>query len=119
MNIVGLLVRQINQTLQHRQLQIQLTEDAKRWVVEQTCADRNYGARRLRRALQKFVEDPLSGALIEGRLTGSSLIEIYKADNDALAIRPLAEEGLADLENLADGEGRNDESLSTGEMALR
>jgi len=33
--------------------------------------------------------------LIEDRLTGSSLIEIYKADNETLAIRPLAEEGLA------------------------
>ena len=117
--IVGLLVRQMNQTLQHRQLQIQLTEDAKRWVVEQTCADRSYGARPLRRALQKFVEDPLSEALIEGRLTGSSLIEIYKADNDTLAIRPLAEEGLADLENLADGGGRNEKSFKAGEMALR
>ena len=119
LNIVGLLVRQMNQTLQHRQLQIQLTEDAKRWVVEQTCADRSYGARPLRRALQKFVEDPLSEALIEGRLTGSSLIEIYKADNDALAIRPLAEESLADLETLASGEGRSDESFKAGEMILR
>jgi ATP-dependent Clp protease ATP-binding subunit ClpC len=71
-------------------------------VVEQTCTARSYGARApLRRALQKFVEDPLSEALIEGLLTGSSLIEIYKAENDTLAIRPLAEEGLADLENLA------------------
>jgi len=57
-------------------------------------------------------------ALIEGRLTGSSLIEIYKADNDLLRIRPLAEESLADLENLADGGGRNDESFKAGEMAL-
>jgi ATP-dependent Clp protease ATP-binding subunit ClpC len=30
--------------------------------VKQTCADRSYGARALRRALQKFVEDPLSEA---------------------------------------------------------
>lgn len=91
LSIVGLLVRQMNQTLQHRQLQIQLTEDAKRWVVEQTCADRSYGARPLRRALQKFVEDPLSEALIEGRLAGSSLIEIFLDDN-RLGIRPLLTE---------------------------
>ena len=60
-----------------------------------------------------------SKVLIEGRLTGSSLIEIYKADNDALAIRPLAEESLADLETLASGEGRSDESFKAGEMILR
>ncbi|MDX2044703.1 MAG: hypothetical protein SF097_26065 [Acidobacteriota bacterium] len=57
--------------------------------------------------------------MIEGRLTGSSLIEIYKGENDLLAIRPLAEEGLADLETLADGESKNDESFKAGEMALR
>ena len=57
--------------------------------------------------------------LIEGRLTGSSLIEIYKADNVTLAICLLTEEGLADLENLADCGGKNDESFKPGEMALR
>ncbi len=93
-NIVGLLVRQMNQTLQHRQLQIQLTDEAKRWVVEQTCTDRSYGARPLRRALQRYVEDPLSDALIQGQLAGTSLIEIY-LDNNSLGIRPLlAEEEL-------------------------
>mgnify|MGYP001594420941 FL=1 len=87
-NVVGLLIRQMNQTLSHRQIQIQLTEEAKRWIVEQTCADRSYGARPLRRALQKFVEDPLSDALIQGQLAEVSLIEIF-LDNNALGIRPL------------------------------
>lgn len=72
----------------------------------------------MRRALQKFVEDPLSEALIEGRLAGSSLIEIY-LDNNSLGIRPLAEESLADLQNLADGGGGANESFKAGEMTLR
>lgn len=42
------------------QLQIQLTDEVKRWVIEQTCTARSYGARPLRRALQRYVEDPLS-----------------------------------------------------------
>lgn len=97
-NIVGLLVRQMNQTLRQRQLQIQLTDEAKRWVVEQTCTDRSYGARPLRRALQRFVEDPLSDALIQGQLAGTSLIEIF-LDNNSLGIRPLlAEEELEPAE---------------------
>ncbi len=120
LSIVGLLVRQMNQTLQHRQLQIQLTEDAKRWVVEQTCSDRSYGARPLRRALQKFVEDPLSEALIEGRLAGASLIEIFK-DNNGLAIRPLPEDGLSNLriENKVKAEDLDEESLKSEEIILR
>ncbi|MEK7834200.1 MAG: hypothetical protein AAB401_24140, partial [Acidobacteriota bacterium] len=39
-------------------------------------------------ALQKFVEDPLSDALIQGQLAEVSLIEIF-LDNNALGIRPL------------------------------
>ncbi|HEX9003664.1 MAG TPA: ATP-dependent Clp protease ATP-binding subunit [Blastocatellia bacterium] len=88
LNIVGLLANQMNQTLRHRGLEIQLTEGAKRWIVEQTCTDRSYGARPLRRALQRHVEDPLSEALIQGQLSGVSVIEIV-LDGDKLGIRPL------------------------------
>ena len=35
-------------------------EDAAKYILEKTCADRSYGARPLRRALQKYIEDPLS-----------------------------------------------------------
>ncbi len=88
LNIVGLLADQMNQTLRHRGLEIRLTEGAKRWIVEQTCTDRSYGARPLRRALQRHIEDPLSEALIQGELAGASLIEIFLNDNK-LGIRPL------------------------------
>ncbi|MBL8190883.1 MAG: hypothetical protein JNK38_22895 [Acidobacteria bacterium] len=75
-----MLVHQVNQTLRHLQLQIQLTKDAK---VEQTCADRSYGASPSAPSVAEIRRRPtLREALIEGRLTGSSLIEIYKADHD-------------------------------------
>ena len=51
--------------------------------MDKTCADRSYGARPLRRALQKYVEDPLSEALIQGQLGEASLIEVY-VDGDEL-----------------------------------
>ncbi len=66
--IIDLLVGQINETLVHRQVQIAMTPEARQWILEKTCSDRNYGARPLRRALQKYVEDPLSEALIQGGL---------------------------------------------------
>ena len=66
LRIIDLLVGQINETLVHRQVQIALTPEARQWILEKTCSDRNYGARPLRRALQKYVEDPLSEALIQG-----------------------------------------------------
>lgn len=93
--IVGILVSLLNRTLIRRKLQVQMTEDAKRWIVEKTCADRTYGARPLRRALQKYVEDPLSEALIQGRFNETSVIEVY-LEGDALQYRAVALEELDD-----------------------
>jgi ATP-dependent Clp protease ATP-binding subunit ClpC len=89
LRIVGLLVGRMNETLINRRLEVRLTHEAKQWIVEQTCADRSYGARPLRRALQRFVEDPLSEALIQGRIADSSIVEIF-LDENGLSHRSIA-----------------------------
>jgi ATP-dependent Clp protease ATP-binding subunit ClpC len=91
LEIVGLQVEQLNKTLSRRGLEVRLTEDARRWIVEKTCADRSYGARPLRRALQKYVEDPISEALIQGSLGGATLIEVFREGNE-LSHRPVGVE---------------------------
>jgi ATP-dependent Clp protease ATP-binding subunit ClpC len=91
LQIVDLLIAQMNRTLQQRELEIRLTAPVRRWIVDKTCADRSYGARPLRRALQRYVEDPLADALMEGRLSDTSVVEIYLA-GDALDCRPLRSE---------------------------
>jgi ATP-dependent Clp protease ATP-binding subunit ClpC len=93
--IVGLLIAQLNRTLIRRKLQVQMTADAKRWIVEKTCSDRTYGARPLRRALQKHVEDPLSEALIGGLFTEASIVEVY-LEGDALQYRPVELEEMSE-----------------------
>ena len=80
LRIIDLLVSQINETLVHRQVQIAMTPEARQWILEKTCGDRNYGARPLRRAFQKYVEDPLSEALIQGGLQRPATLEIYLAE---------------------------------------
>jgi ATP-dependent Clp protease ATP-binding subunit ClpC len=92
--IVGLLVEQMNVTLRHRKLEVILTDQARRWIVEQTCGDRSYGARPLRRALQRYVEDPISEALIQGRLGAASFVEVF-VEEHGLGVRPLASEELS------------------------
>ncbi len=82
LEVVQLQVEQINKTLSTRALEVRLTDEAKRWIVAKTCADRSYGARPLRRALQKHVEDPLSEALIQGLLTEATLIEVFLDVNE-------------------------------------
>src|SRR5256712_7219913 len=88
LEVVQLQIDQINKTMARHGLEVRLAEEAKRWIVEKTCADRSYGARPLRRALQKHVEDPLSEALIQGQLVDSSLIEVF-LDGDELNYRPV------------------------------
>jgi ATP-dependent Clp protease ATP-binding subunit ClpC len=78
--IIGLLVDQVNVNLVAKQVKIHLAPDASRYILEQTCGDRSYGARPLRRALQKFIEDPLSEALIQGSLPRPSELEVYLSD---------------------------------------
>jgi ATP-dependent Clp protease ATP-binding subunit ClpC len=80
LQIIDLMVGQVNQNLAAKQISIRLTSEAAHYILEQTCADRNYGARPLRRALQKFVEDPLSEALIQGSLPRPAELEVYLSE---------------------------------------
>jgi ATP-dependent Clp protease ATP-binding subunit ClpC len=69
-----------------------VTEDARKWILEKTITDRSYGARPLRRALQKYVEDPLSEALIQGSIKNRpAFVEVY-LDNNQLFYREVGEE---------------------------
>jgi ATP-dependent Clp protease ATP-binding subunit ClpC len=98
LQIVELMVGLTNQNLAQKNISIVLSPEAARWVVEKTCTDRSYGARPLRRALQKYVEDPLSEALIQGEVQAPAVLEVivaneglyYRSVNDKLvAATPL------------------------------
>jgi ATPases with chaperone activity, ATP-binding subunit len=89
LEVVQLQVDLINRTMSRHGFEVRLTDEAKRWIVEKTCADRSYGARPLRRALQKYVEDPLSEALIQGQLSDSELVEVFLS-GDTLDYRPIS-----------------------------
>jgi ATP-dependent Clp protease ATP-binding subunit ClpC len=91
LDVIQLQVDQINVTMMRHGFEVKLTDEAKEWIVQKTCADRSYGARPLRRALQKYVEDPLSEALIQGQLIDASLIEVF-LDGDDLNYRPIGVE---------------------------
>jgi len=56
------------------------------WIIDITCKDRSYGARPLRRAIQRHIEDPLAEELIRGHLQGGE-IEVY-LESGQLAYRP-------------------------------
>ena len=76
----------LNDNLVDRQLKITLTSEVADWIIDLTCKDRSYGARPLRRAIQRYVEDPLSEELIRGHLRGGE-VEVY-LDAGQLSYRP-------------------------------
>ena len=101
MQIMELLVQQMNANLAHKSITLSVTDEAKQWILEKTASDRTYGARPLRRALQRYVEDPLSEALIAGGITARpAFLEVY-LENNQLFYRPISQDGEDKVEGLA------------------
>jgi ATP-dependent Clp protease ATP-binding subunit ClpC len=71
--ITRLLLEQLNGNLVDRRLRVDASDEVVDWIIEITCRDRSYGARPLRRAIQRHVEDPLAEELIRGHLRGGDL----------------------------------------------
>ena len=86
--IVDLQVAKLNDVIAPRHLTIVLTDEARRWLIDKTLVDRKYGARPLKRALQKYVEDELSEALIQGLISEESIVEINPG-GDKLSFREI------------------------------
>jgi len=65
-SIVDLQMAEIRSRMQEHGLEVELTPTARSWLAR-VGFDQNFGARPLRRALQKFVESPLSISLLSGQ----------------------------------------------------
>jgi ATP-dependent Clp protease ATP-binding subunit ClpC len=94
--IIDLQIGKLNEMLASRALQVRITDEAKQWLIKKTCTDRSYGARPLKRALQRNVEDELSEALIQGELSEESLVEVF-CENDKLTFRAVRLEQIEDV----------------------
>src|SRR4030081_1792111 len=87
--ITRLLVDQLNANLKEKGITVSIKNDGVDWLLQKTLTDRSYGARPLRRALQKYIEDPLSEALIQGTITTRpAFIEVFLEANK-LYYRPV------------------------------
>ncbi len=73
-SIVELMVKDLKGRLAERKLNLELTEAAKAWLVKQGY-DPVYGARPLRRAVERYVENPLSARILRGEFAdGDSVL---------------------------------------------
>ena len=66
--ITRMLVEQLNKNLKEKGIVISIDDAAVRWLLARTIKNRSYGARPLRRAIQRHVEDTLSEAFIRGQI---------------------------------------------------
>jgi ATP-dependent Clp protease ATP-binding subunit ClpC len=78
--IVDLQMQEIGERLGERGLKVELTEEACGWLAN-IGYDSAFGARPLRRALQKHIESPLSVSLLEGKYSEGDTI-LVKVDED-------------------------------------
>jgi len=88
--IVGILFGQVAGRLAEEQLTLRRTAAATEFLVERGY-DEQYGARPLKRAVQRYVEDPLSEKILMGEVSKGDEIEVdVGPDNAALAFRVLS-----------------------------
>ncbi len=79
--IVELLLLRIRESMAERELQLELTEPAKDLLVEKGW-DPAMGARPLRRAIQRYIEDPLADFVLREQLTPGATVVVDPAEGD-------------------------------------
>jgi len=85
--IVAMLVREVAERLAEQGIVIELTDEAKEFLVGVDYQSA-YGARPLRRAVQQYVEDPLSEHILRGEFPpGSSVVIDVSAESETLEFR--------------------------------
>jgi ATP-dependent Clp protease ATP-binding subunit ClpC len=77
--MIDLQMRSIAERLGEQGLVVELTDDARAWLAKQGY-DPQFGARPLRRALQRFVESPLSVQLLKGSFHRGDVVMVDASD---------------------------------------
>jgi ATP-dependent Clp protease ATP-binding subunit ClpC len=79
--IVELLLLRIRETMAERELQLELTDTAKDMLVDKGW-DPAMGARPLRRAIQRYIEDPLADFVLREKLVPGATVVVNPAPED-------------------------------------
>lgn len=79
--IVGIQVRRVQKLLDDRKITLDLTDAALRWLGR-VGYDPVYGARPLKRAVQKYLQDPLAEMLIEGKVSDGATLKVDEGDGE-------------------------------------
>ncbi len=91
LSIIDLLVEETNMMLLEQGLVIEVSQEVKEWIIKRYYQP-TYGARPMRRAVQKVIEDPLSEEILKGRFRGIHKINVILEDDTPIFIE--AEEAI-------------------------
>lgn len=75
LSIVDLMMKDLHKRLQEQEISMEVTPEAKEKLVEEGY-DPAYGARPLRRTIQRLVEDPLAEDLLQGRYKAGDTVKV-------------------------------------------
>jgi ATP-dependent Clp protease ATP-binding subunit ClpC len=85
--IVDLLLSQLERQLKEKQMRLAVDQEAKEFLIEQGF-DPNYGARPLRRAIQRHVEDALAEEMLKGRFGEGGTVRVRRDPASGLSFEP-------------------------------
>jgi ATP-dependent Clp protease ATP-binding subunit ClpB len=89
-NIVGLLLRSVEKLLEERKITLELTPAAKALLVSEGY-DPAFGARPLRRTIQRMIQDPLAMQILEGKVLPGEHIKVDRdGKNEAMKFESIA-----------------------------
>jgi ATP-dependent Clp protease ATP-binding subunit ClpB len=92
--VVELQLQRLRKRLAERGLGLELTDAAKEQLVEAGW-DPTYGARPLKRAIQRLVENPLALRLLEGEFGGGDTVRVDVEDGEVVFAKAVAEPAVA------------------------
>ncbi|MDH4081964.1 MAG: ATP-dependent Clp protease ATP-binding subunit [Nitrospira sp.] len=78
-SILDILLRELNLRLLDKGIEIEVDEEVKQWLIKEGY-EPLYGARPMRRAIQRAIGDPLSDELIRGRFKESRKVKVVLRD---------------------------------------
>ena len=84
-DIVEIQIERLRKRLADRQIHLELSEEIKRLLAEKGY-DRVYGARPLKRAIQKYIENPLSMEILKGNIPDGSVL-VADREGDEVTFR--------------------------------
>jgi ATP-dependent Clp protease ATP-binding subunit ClpB len=77
--IVDIQVGRLQQLLDDRKIKLEMTDAARAWLGR-VGYDPIYGARPLKRAVQKYLQDPLADAILAGRIHDGQTVKVDEGD---------------------------------------